>query len=145
MMLEDVLRHINNWFFVGAYDGTYTITDGSIELPFLHSGQYYRIMGSIFNDGLHKAGDTDLTDETFSGVVWVLAIPKAVVDLAAEIASWQEKNKDAVLSPYTSESFGGYSYSKASVGGSNGASAVSWQTMFRSRLNDWRKIKGVTP
>ena len=41
------------------------------------------------------------------------------------------------LSPYQSESFGGYSYTKASA--SNG-DQVDWKTVFRSRLNRWRKI-----
>ena len=52
-MLEQVLMNIRNWFTVdgGIYSGTFTIKDGGIALPFLANGQYFRICGSVFNDG----------------------------------------------------------------------------------------------
>lgn len=144
-MLEEILRHLNNWFLIEAHEGTFTVENGSIALPFLQTGQYFRIIGSTFNDGLHQYPATDLMDETFTGAVWALAVPKAVVALSDDIEGWQEKHGDAVLSPYTSESFGGYSYTKAS-GGNAGTSAVTgWQDAFRNRLNEWRKLKGVEP
>ena len=139
-MLEQVLMHLKNWFLVpgGIHEGTYTIEDGGIALPFLANGQYFRICGSVFNDGLHQYPATDLKAETFEGTVWALAVPQSVIELAAEIESWQTKNGDASVSPYQSESFGGYSYSKATDSASGGA--VTWQTAFRSRLNAWRKL-----
>ena len=139
-MLEQVLMHLNNWFLVpgGIHEGTYTIEDGSIALPFLANGQYFRICGSVFNDGLYQYPASDLKAETFDGAVWALAVPQAVIDLAAEIEAWQKKNGDASVSPYQSESFGGYSYSKATDSASGGA--VTWQSAFRSRMNAWRKL-----
>jgi hypothetical protein len=142
-MLEQVLRHLNNWFLVDIHEGTFTVENGSIALPFLQTNQYFRICGSVFNDGLHLYPAVDLTDEVFTGTVWALAVPKAVVSLSEDIDAWQEKNGEAVLSPYTSESFGGYSYTKAS-GGTGGTSAITgWQDAFRGRLNDWRRIGGI--
>ena len=139
-MLEQVLMHLKNWFLVpgGIHEGTYTIEDGGIALPFLANGQYFRICGSVFNDGLRQYPASDLKAETFEGAVWSLAVPQAVIDLAAEIEAWQEKNGDASVSPYQSESFGGYSYSKATDSASGGA--VTWQSAFRSRMNAWRKL-----
>ena len=139
-MLEQVLMHLNNWFLVpgGIHEGTYTIEDGGITLPFLANDQYFRICGSVFNDGLHQYPASDLKSEAFEGTVWALAVPQAVVELAAEIEAWQKKNGDASVSPYQSESFGGYSYSKATDRASGGA--VTWQSAFRSRLNAWRKL-----
>ena len=139
-MLEQVLMHLKNWFLVpgGIHEGTYTIEDGGIALPFLANGQYFRIVGSVFNDGLHQYPASDLKAETFEGTVWALAVPQAVIDLASEIEAWQKKNGDASVSPYQSESFGGYSYSKATDSASGGS--VTWQTAFRSRLNAWRKL-----
>ena len=139
-MLEQVLMHLKNWFLVpgGIHEGTYTIEDGGIALPFLANGQYFRICGSVFNDGLHQYPASDLKAETFDGTVWALAVPQAVIDLAAEIEAWQKKNGDASVSPYQSESFGGYSYSKATDSVSGGA--VTWQSAFRSRLSAWRKL-----
>ena len=86
-MLEQVLRHLNNWFLVEIHEGTFAVENGSIALPFLLNNQYFRICGSVFNDGLHQYPAADLTDETFTGTVWVLAVPKAVVLLAEDIAS----------------------------------------------------------
>ena len=136
-MLEQILSHLNNWFLVpnGVFQDRYTVVDGTIELPFLRPGQYFRIIGSVFNDGLHQYPADGLTDETFDGAVWALAIPRAVQDLSGEIKAWAEKNQP---SAYTSESFGGYSYSKAT--GANGA-PLQWQDVFRSQLNPYRKIR----
>ena len=143
-MLEQVLRHLNNWFLVEIHEGTFTVENGSIALPFLLTHQYFRIVGSVLNDGLHQYPAVDLTDETFTGSVWALAVPKAVIDLSVEIEAWQEKNGEAVASPYQSESFGGYSYTKRSAGSDSGT-LNGWQGAFRGRLNDWRKLKGVEP
>lgn len=137
-MLEQVLNDLNNWFEVGIYRDTYTIQGGSITLPFLQDGQYFRICGSVFNDGLHQYPESGLTGETFDGAVCALAIPKAVLELSDEIAAWQEKNGAAAMGPYSSESFGGYSYTKVTDAKTGGA--VTWETAFRGRLRQWRKL-----
>ena len=136
-MLEAMLTHLHNWFPAknGKYAGAFVIASGVLSPDIgLVSGQYYRIMGSVFNDGLHCAGDGEaLTDESFTGEVWALAIPKAVQELAEEIAAWMENNPET---DKTSESFGGYSYSRAqnASGGAGG-----WQAAFAGRLNAWRR------
>lgn len=136
-MLEKVLRHLRNWFVVpdGIHRGKYEIKGGSIELPFLVEGQYFRIVGSVLNDGLYQYPTGELRDETFTGVIWALAIPRDVLELVKEIEQWNEKNPS---SPFTSESFGGYSYTKAT----NHATGqpVTWQDAFRGTLNQWRKL-----
>ena len=135
-MLETVLMYLNNWFAVGRYDDTYTIEDGGITLPFLANGQYFRIVGSLFNDGVYQY-PAELTDETFDGSVWALAIPKELLSTVDEITAWQAKNGDS--GPYTSESFGGYSYSKAT--NSKGL-AVGWRDVFAAQLAPWKKLAG---
>ena len=139
-MLETVLQNLNNWFLVpdGVHAGEFTVQGGQLTLPFLQTGQYFRVVGSVFNDGLHQYPVADLTNETFTGSVWALAVPKAVIELAEEIDAWQTKNGDP--GPFTSESFGGYSYSKAT---NASGMAVGWQDVFKSRLNDWRRIRGI--
>lgn len=138
-MLEQVLTHLKNWFVKRIERGTFTIEGGSVELPFLKDGQYFRIVGSLFNDGVHRYdGDLALLDETFTGTVWALAIPEAVHNLVGKIEEWEEKNADTIHSPFVSESFGGYSYTKATS--STGQSAATWQNAFRTELNRWRKI-----
>lgn len=145
-MLEQVLTRIHNWFRVrddvdGIHPGKYTIQDGGITLPFLRDGQYFRIMGSVFNDGLHRYGPDmkALTDEMFDGAVWALAIPKAVVDLAAEMAEWEAQNGAKSVGVYQSESFGGYTYSKYTNG--RGGQITVWD-VFKSRLKPYQKLYG---
>ena len=143
-MLTELCQELNNYFDKERHFGTFTIADGTIAADFLVPGQYYRVVGSIFNDGVHKYGSEELTDEIFKGSVWALAIPAAVINLAAEIADWQLKYggaDSAAMSPFQSESFGGYSYSKGSgVTSGSTVGAVGWQTAFRSSLNRWRKL-----
>lgn len=143
-MLEQVLQETKNWFIVpnGVHSGTYTIQEGGVTLPFLRDRQYFRIIGSVFNDGLYQYGPDmePFQDETFEGAVWALAIPKAVIKLAEEIAAWQEKYGEITSSPYSSESYGGYTYTKAGGANENGG-AGGWQSAFRSRLNTYRKLK----
>lgn len=135
-----------------VFPGTYTIEGGSISLPFLLSGQRFRIKGSALNDGVYTYGEhirddddakaVTLSAETFDGEIWVMYPPKAVIQLAVEISEWISKYGAAADSPYQSESFGGYSYTKAS-GAANthgGSSAGTWQGVFASRLNEFRKV-----
>lgn len=135
-MLEELLAEIHNWFECGYLAGELAVTGGELTLPhgFVKPGQYYRIAGSVFNDGLHRYPTSGLTDEVFHGEVWALAVPKAVTDIAAEVEAWCKANADSV---YTSESFGGYSYTKATA--SDGM-PVRWQDAFRRRLDCWRKL-----
>lgn len=146
-MLETVLMYLNNWFAVGRYDDTYTIEDGKLTLPFLVNGQYFRILGSLLNDGVYKYANgtaldetgTEITliDETFDGSVWALAIPKGFLSMVEEITAWTAKNGDG--GAYTSESFGGYSYSKAT---NSKGMAVGWRDVFAAQLAPWKKPAG---
>lgn len=136
-MLESVLMYLNNFFVVAVYDGTYTIKDGSIELPFLVPGQYFRIVGSLLNDGVYLYPAESLKDETFDGSIWALAVPPALLTKVDEITEWEAKN--ANTGPYTSESFGGYSYSKAT--NASGV-AVGWRDVFKAELAPWKKMGG---
>lgn len=137
-MLEAVLTHLNNWFCREVYAGTFTVTSGTLALPDLADGQYFRIVGSVFNDGLHQSPAAGLTDETFTGAVWALAVPKSVVTLAEEIKAWAAKNQ---LGAYTSESFCGYSYTRAT--NAKGA-AVGWQDAFAAQLAPYRKLRDTS-
>ena len=144
-MLTELCQELKNWFVKEKHTGAFTITGGNITADFLKDGQYFRVLGSVFSDGVHRYQATDLPDETFKGEVWALAIPAPVIKLATEIAEWRAKNEavdSANMSPFQSESFGGYSYSKsggASTSG-NAGDGATWQGTFRSRLNMWRKI-----
>ena len=136
-MLTEICAEIRNYFEVpnGRHFGKFTISGGSIApLDFLQEGQYFRIVGSVFNDGVYQYPATSLKDEVFDGAVWAMRLPPAVIALAAEI---EEFNKSDAGKPsvFTSESFGGYSYSKATD--SNGK-PIGWKQAFADRLKPWR-------
>ena len=145
-MLNKLCRELKNWFEKSKKFGTFTISDGSITGVEIAEGQYYRIIGSIFNDGIYKYGDSQVTlhDETFDGAVWLLAIPKEIEDLAAEITQWEAKYgtvDSEAMSPFNSESFGGYSYSKSGSGSGSGSTNPNrWTSVFADELNRWRKL-----
>ena len=145
-MLTEICQYLRNWFERSKYyadfaiqQGELTAADGS-PLPLL-DGQYYRIVGSIFNDGVHRYGDNDLKDETYSGAVWSMGVPPDFLELVADIEQWVDANRNALNSPYSSESFGGYSYSlRAGSGSAGDTGGVTWQSQFSARLAPWRKI-----
>lgn len=150
MDITELCGDLHNWFDIDgmgrqkSIKGTFTITGGALDLQdFVLERQYFRVVGSAFNDGAHRYGDNDLTDETFSGEITAMYIPKEVFDLLQEMNDWQDKYGEAVNSPYNSESFGGYSYSKAGAGdilsGSDGR-ATGVKSVFAHRLNKWRKV-----
>ena len=138
-MLTELLAEIRNYFEVpnGRHFGTFTISGGSIApLDFLQEGQYFRIVGSVFNDGVYQYPAASLTDEVFEGAVWAMAVPPTLIALSAEIEAYNDSDAGKA-SPFTSESFGGYSYTKATD--ANGA-PIGWQKAFASRLAKWRKL-----
>ena len=139
-MLTEICAELRNYFEVpnGRHFGKFTISGGSIApLDFLQEGQYFRIIGSVFNDGVYQYPATSLTDEVFEGAVWAMALPPSIIALAAEIEVYNDSDAGKP-SPYASESFGGYSYSKFTDG--NGGDGSIWQKVFASRLNRWRKL-----
>ena len=141
MILSELCQELKNWFCDKESDihsGTYAIENGTLSLPFLLQGQYFRIVGSVLNDGVYKYGDAVLQDETFTGAIWAMRIPPSVIELAGEIDDWIEKNGETVASPYQSESWGGYSYSLKS--GASESGSLGWKSAYAGRLNRWRKL-----
>lgn len=139
MLLTELCQELRNWFEKDIYTGTFSVSDGNIDVDFLQNGQFFRIVGSTFNDGVYQYPTNQLVTEEFDGAVWAMAVPPAVIALAEEIEQFNEKYATVINSPYQSESFGGYSYTKAGSG--NGNSGVTdWKNVFYRRLNRWRKI-----
>jgi len=152
-MLGLICAEVKNFF---TYDcdkhiGNFEIKDGVITPSFDFKTNYIRIIGSRKNDGVYSV--TDLADPTknplvdegeFHGGIWEMSVPKDFLNLVNDISDWQAKygniNSEA-MSPFSSESFGGYSYTK-SAGGSNDGSGgfPNWKNVFASRLNVFRKI-----
>lgn len=145
MELTDLCKELNNWFYRKIYIGKFKIVNGQLTGKFsLQDGQYFRICDSVFNDGVYQYPASGLMDEVFEGAVWAMAVPPSVIALQTEINDWLTDDgvQKALKSPYTSESFGGYSYTKASGNTSQngGMAGYTWQEHFADQLNRWRKI-----
>ena len=168
-MLTEICGYLKNWFNrkpdgtdYPKFHGTFVVKDGVIswdsgaELP-LQVGQYYRILGGVFNNGgvfpyvkpllsgeARPSSGALPRDEVFEGDVWSLAIPPDVIAIAGEIEAWNEKNgkaDSAACSPFNSESFGGYSYSKSGRSSSAGSqTGVMWADVFGARLSRYKKL-----
>ena len=134
--LTAVCDYLNNYFERYIVEGDYIIANGTLECSFLQDGQFFRIVGSVFNDGVHVYPALDLVDESFHGNVWALAVPPEFVTLANEVQAFEEDEGNKPTG-FTSESFDGYSYTRATD--STGA-AADWRTVFCKRLNRWRKV-----
>ena len=140
-MLAELCAELKNYFLrdknSDIHCGEYTISDGSIDLAFLLDGQYFRIVGSVLNDGVYRYPACGLTDEEFSGAVWAMAVPPAVIALSEEIEAWNTQYINALNSPYQSEGFEVYNRSLKS--GVNGRS-YTWRDHFASRLIPYRRL-----
>lgn len=146
LVMTEVCDYLNNYFWEKRIRGKFSIENGSITISALKNGQYFRIIGSTFNDGVHIYPATDLHDEEFEGTIEAMAIPAVVIAIASDIKDWQTKYggaNSAAMSPFNSESFNGYSYSKSGSGNANSGSNVTWQDVFGGRLNKYRKLRGA--
>lgn len=148
-MLSEICKELRNWFNYNQdkWIGSISIASGEL-VGFddkLQEGQYFRVVGSVFNDGVYTYPHEFDKDEVFDGAVWAMAVPKDVIALADEVKEWQDKYggvDSANMSPFQSESFGGYSYSKGSGSSdsSEGGSGNTWKSVFSDKLSRWRKI-----
>lgn len=150
-MLTELCAELKNYFLPDYHNadkhihlGTFTIEDGALQgLQFLKDGQYYRIVGSFFNDGVWCYGKESLVDETFDGAVWEMRVPPDVLKLADDIAAWTEANAEALDSPYQSESYVAYSRTLKSgaAGSGTDGGAFGWQQQFANRLKPYRRLR----
>lgn len=137
-MLYEILKHIRNFFADNdkAIIGYFEIVSGSIDLPF-DAGQLYIVEGSAHNDyTVFKYGESTHTDEAFNGTITPICPPNSLIDLCSDIEAWCAENKNK-KSAYTSESFGGYSYTKGTTASGR---PLGWQEVYADRLSIWRKV-----
>ena len=117
--LYELCSELRNFFIAKIHKYEFKISGGKITpLNFLQKYQYFRIVGSIFNDGVYQyTEDLNLVDETFKGEVWAMALPPAFIALAAKDKEIKAKIDEIVKADtgFSSESYpNGYSYSNPS-------------------------------
>lgn len=147
----EVCQYLKNWFDKNRYMGEIQIENGALSESYgLLANQYFRIIGSTLNnDGVYQYPITTLTDETFDGAIWAMSLPRAFIALLNDIEAWKAKfnsldtqDGKQAMSPFNSESFGGYSYSKSNggTGDTNKDKSGTWQGVFGARLAPYRKM-----
>lgn len=149
-MLNEVCAEIRNYFVYKddrVFDD-FSIVDGEITPTVDIPSDYIRIVGSRKNDGVYKVSEMELTDEDeFHGAIWFMNPPADFLETVSEIEAWMEKNGDvdsSAMSPFNSESFGGYSYSKGtSTTGSGGSAGADWRSVYAPRLSQYRRIRVI--
>lgn len=145
MKITDFCAELHNWFDVERSIGIFEIKNGTLVIDDMLNGQFFRIIGSVFNDGVYQYPATDLTDEVFDGAVWYMKVPPDALALIDDMTEWETANADALNSPYSSESFGGYSYSKASGASTSGGGdgSITAFTHFADKMKRWRKVRDL--
>lgn len=167
--IDTVCGELHNYFEEKRVIGDYTIEEGRLLLPFLVDGQYFRIVGSKFNDGVYIYTDgyiikevswqtlfednpdwqaiaaryyadiqhRELADESFHGAIWAMRMPRNFLKLCKEIEEYNESDA-AKPTPFTSENISGfYSYTKGDT------NSTSWQSVFASRVKQYRKAANI--
>lgn len=144
-MLEEILKIINNYFYVTGEKGSYNIQNNKLTVKGKYiQGQYIKIEGSIMNNGVHKVlevSDNQITleeaiNEEFDGVIYGLAIPRDIIRLEAKVKEFEEcsANRRSVI---VSDSTGAYSRTKATDKNGN---VQTWIGVFANDLRPYRKL-----
>lgn len=143
MNINDFCEETKNWFDYERSFGIFEIKNGTIVIPDMQNGQYFRICDSVFNDGVYQYPASGLKDEVFDGAIWYMKVPPDVETLIADMTTWETANADAINSPYQSESFGGYSYSLKTGQSSSGKGdgSVNAFTHFADKVDRYRKVR----
>ena len=146
-MLTEICAYLKNYFEYEKYIGNVVVNSGTITVDgksiALGEGQYFALFRDRFAIGVFKQGDT-LKDRTFHGAVWLMDVPEGVIQADTWAKAWMQKNGGADSdnnSAFTSESFGGYSYSKGSNSKGKVGASIFDNAQFAAMLSPYRKIK----
>lgn len=146
MTLDDYCADLKN-YFIADFDhdihlGEYTIANNSIDVDFIAENQYFRIVGSKFNDGVYKLDNKlTLVDETFQGAIWVMSVPPAFLAAVQEAETYLTAHPLGI--EFQSESFGGYSYTRASGGNSMSSGFWYLPAVTAQKLNRYRRLRVI--
>lgn len=146
MTLDDYCADLKN-YFIADFDkdihlGEYTILDNGIYIDFLDENQYFRIVGSKFNDGVYKYDNKlVLADETFNGAIWAMSIPPQFLAAVNEADAYLLAHPNAMA--LESETFGGYTYRRSMYGSTALGGFGYLPTTIADKLNRYRRIRVI--
>jgi hypothetical protein len=144
-MLTEICAYLHNYFDYERHSGEISIVNGVISCNgkeiTLEEGQYFALFRNRIPLGVFNEVPAD---KKFEGSVWLMDVPKAVLDADKWAKEWNEKYGAATSeanSVFQSESFGGYSYSKdfGSSDNKRGGSIFD-NSQFNRMLAPYRKL-----
>ncbi len=143
-MLTEICAYLHNYFDYERHSGEISIVSGEIfcngEKITLEEGQYFALFRSRIPLGVFNVVPAD---KNFVGSVWLMDVPKAILDADTWAKEWIAKNGGATSeanSVFQSESFGGYSYNKGTNTSGKGGMSVFDNAQFARMLNPYRKL-----
>lgn len=141
MDITAICRQVNNFFVKEKTSGNFALIPSVAPIPLLEN-QFFRIVGSIMNDGVYQNNAESLatlTAEEFQGEIWSMAVPRDFLALCEEIEAFNSKMNEIASKDngFTSENFDGYSYSRASS--LSPAQQSEWDNLTK-RLNTYRRV-----
>ena len=148
MTVGELCAYCRNWFLRESVRGVFSVRGGVLgEVPGAVPGQYVRLIGSPADDGVYRYPVSGLRDGEFYGAVWLMDVPAAFEELALEIDAWERRSRELLAKaaegaaePFRSESFGGYSYTRAEAVGDAPFDWRDGRLGFSARLRPWRKL-----
>lgn len=145
-MLTEICAYLHNYFDYERHIGDIVVDSNTItcngEEIVLEEGQHFALFRDRNPLGVFKQGD-ELKDRTFYGAVWLMDVPDAILSADEWAATWLAKNGGAdadTNSAYSSESFGGYSYSKSNNSSGKAGSSIFDNAQFAKMLSPYRKL-----
>lgn len=167
--IESLCAEAHNYFETSKEINDYAIENGIISLPFLSENQFFRIVGSKFNDGIYIYSENFIIrDATWEDVLsdhpdWKALSEKdwgnikhyALTDEEFHGGIWPMRMPRAFLSlakevhEYNlSEASKPSPYASENISGhysytKGSPSDNAWQNVFRSKLNRWRKVANI--
>lgn len=144
-MLTEICAYLHNYFEYERHNGSIKIESGAItcdgEEITLDNGQFFALFRGRIPLGVFKANN--VPDKTFNGSIWLMDVPKGILDADEWAENWKEKNggvDSANNSAFESESFGGYSYTKGTNTNGKAGASVFDNAQFASMLAPYRKL-----
>lgn len=168
--IEALCAETHNYHETDRIIGDYKIENGNIALPFLVENQFFRIVGSKFNDGVYiysqelftirsitweEVLDGNLNWEELKKNKWGELVEHDLIDEEFHGAIWPMNMPRAFLA--LSEEIAKYQESDAakpspylseSINGyysytKANVSENSWQSVFGSKIKRWKKVPNV--
>ena len=143
-MLTEICAYLHNYFDYERHSGEISIVNGNIfcngKKITLEEGQYFALFRNRIPLGVFNEVPAD---KNFEGSVWLMDVPKAIIDANAWAEAWVTQNGAATSeanSAFQSESFGGYSYNKGTNASGKGGMSVFDNAQFSRMLNPYRKL-----